>query len=247
VNRSSATPESARLLLVRHGESAWNHEQRFTGWADIGLTHRGEQQMREAGIALSQAAVRIDVVFASLLCRCTESAIALLKAADSLEAGRSFDWRLNERHYGALTGRSKLQAITEFGAEAVHHWRRSYRAVPPPWNHDDAQRHACDPRYAGLGNLPLSESLEQTVARVRELWRDSIEPKLLPGRTAAVIGHGNSLRALAMLLEGLSEEQVSRLEIANGEMRFYALDTSRSASLHQVWRPTTHGPLSTIL
>ena len=245
--RPRVSPERTLLLLIRHGESEWNHEQRFTGWADIGLTVRGEQQMREVGVALIQAAVRIDMLFCSLLHRCTASAIAMLEAANSQKAGRTFDWRLNERHYGALTGRSKPQAIADFGSDAVLQWRRSYRAVPPPWNLDDARRHASEPRYAGLGTLPLSESLEQTVARVSECWSDCIAPALSPGKTVAVVGHGNSLRALAMLLEGLSEEQVSQLEIANGEVRFYELDASRVASLQKIWRPTNQAELSHIL
>lgn len=239
--------EHARLLLIRHGESEWNRQQRFTGWADIALTERGERQMREVGAALIRAEIRIDVLFGSLLQRCTASAIAMLEAAESLQAYRCFDWRLNERHYGALTGRSKPQAIAEFGSDAVFRWRRSYRAIPPPWSIEDARRHAFEPRYAGLDTLPLSESLEQTVARVSACWTDRIAPALSPGGTVAVVGHGNSLRALAMLLEGLGEEQISQLEIANGEVRCYALGTSRDACLQDVWRPTTQAALSNIL
>lgn len=240
-------PSKARLLLIRHGESEWNLEQRFTGWADVGLTPRGELQMQQAGQAIRQAGLDVDEVFTSVLVRCVRSADALLLAAGCPAVQRTSDWRLNERHYGALTGSSKAEAIARYGADRVQAWRRSYRAIPPPWSHDETLRLAMDARYAGLESLPSAESLELTVLRASALWQDLIEPSLASDRTVVVVGHGNSLRALVMQLESLDENAVSRLEIANGEMRFYELGAGRVLHLQCIWHPSATAPNSKIL
>jgi 2,3-bisphosphoglycerate-dependent phosphoglycerate mutase len=232
-------PPTARLLLIRHGESAWNLEQRFTGWADVGLTATGVGQMQELGRCLRQEGVVIDAVFSSALRRCKESASALLHAAGQPQTQPVFDWRLNERHYGALTGLSKSAAVAEHGAAAVHAWRRSYREVPPPlttaelpdaaiWQHGDSTM-----------ALPRSESLEHTVLRVTEVWVQSIQPMLRTAGTVAVVGHGNSLRGLIMQLEGLNEADVATLEVANGELRMYALPSGARPRITRLWRPNT--------
>lgn len=230
-------PLAARLLLVRHGESAWNLSQRFTGWADVGMTATGVLQMQELGRHLHHHGVTIDTLFCSALRRCRESASALLAAAGSAQTPVLLDWRLNERHYGALTGLSKPAAVAQHGCAAVRAWRRSYREVPPALTAGLADAtiwHAAD---AALP-LPRSESLEHTVLRVAEAWTQRIQPALHAGATVAVLGHGNSLRGLAMLLEGLDETQVAALEIANGELRTYAWP----ASAPQIWRPGTGLP-----
>ena len=236
-----------RLVLIRHGESTWNLAQRFTGWADVPLTQRGERQMQHAGAALRQAGLRIDVAFSSLLGRCVHSAKTLLEAAGTPDVPIIVDWRLNERHYGALTGHSKAQAIAQYGAEAVQTWRRTYRAEPPPWGAEDNHRMATDPRYAALGLLPSSESLAHTVTRVNDVWRERIEPAVNSHQTVAVVAHGNSLRALAMQLEHLSENDVAQLEISNAEMRCYQIDAGDAFLLRNVWRPAQESPLSDVL
>lgn len=170
---------------------------------------------------------------------------------DSPSLPRTADWRLNERHYGALTGSSKAEAIARYGADQVQAWRRSYRAVPPPWTQDDVDRVATDPSMeppcAGLEPLPLAESLAQTVLRVTALWQELIEPSLASAQTVAVVGHGNSLRALVMQLEELSEQAVSCLEIANGEMRAYESGAGRTLHLQCIWQPSALAPISKIL
>lgn len=247
----SAPRSQVQLLLIRHGESEWNLAQRFTGWADVGLTPRGVRQMQEAGRAIRRSGLVVDRVFSSMLVRCVRSADCLLLAAGSPSAPRTADWRLNERHYGALTGSSKAEAIARYGADQVQAWRRSYRAVPPPWTQNDVGRVATDPSMelpcAGLEPLPLAESLAQTVLRVTALWQELIEPSLASAQTVAVVGHGNSLRALVMQLEELSEQAVSCLEIANGEMRAYESGAGRTLHLQCIWQPSVLAPISKIL
>lgn len=230
----------ARLLLIRHGESEWNHEQRFTGWADVGLTPVGEQQMQELGRKLVADRVEIDRVFVSRLKRCMASATALLHAMNAPSVPQTSDWRLNERHYGALTGRSKASAVIEFGGDAVLAWRRSYRAVPPPLSRSELGRIAPLAQYPEAEDLPEAESLAQTARRVADFWKQCIRPAMEPGRTVAVIGHGNSLRALAMLLEDLSESEVMTLEIANGELRTYSRSENGRFNWSGIWRPSNH-------
>lgn len=250
-----APRSQVRLLLIRHGESEWNVAQRFTGWADVGLTPRGALQMQEAGRTIRQSGLVVDCVFSSVLVRCVGSVDVFLLAAGCPTATRTADWRLNERHYGALTGSSKAEAIARYGADQVQIWRRSYEAVPPPWTQDDVGRLAMDPmmdlsrdpQHAGLKPLPLAESLAQTVLRVTALWQELIEPALASDRTVAVVGHGNSLRALVMQLERLGEEAVSRLVIANGEMRAYESGAGRGLLLKCLWRPSVVAPISNIL
>lgn len=182
-----------------------------------------------------------------MLIRCVRSVDVFLLAAGCPAATRTADWRLNERHYGALTGSSKAEAIARYGADQVQAWRRSYDAVPPPWTQDDAGRLTMDPQHAGLELLPRSESLAQTVLRVTALWQELIEPSLASDQTLAIVGHGNGLRALVMQLESLGEEAVSRLEIANGEMRAYESDAGRELHLKCIWRPSVVAPISKIL
>jgi 2,3-bisphosphoglycerate-dependent phosphoglycerate mutase len=217
----------ARLVLLRHGESVWNHEQRFTGWADVGLTAGGQAQMRAAAAALHAAGVALEVAFSSTLRRCTESQQILLEALATPGLEQHFDWRLNERHYGGLTGRSKPEAEREFGAAEVLRWRRGYDAVPPPLDEVSA-RHLGALQTDGM---PLSESLEQTVARVTQVWVERLLPALRAGRTAAVVGHGNSLRALVKVIENLEPEAVVGLEINNAEPWIYGFDDTATQTV----------------
>ena len=218
----------AQLILVRHGESRWNLEQRFTGWADIDLTAEGEQQMRAAGLALRQAGIALDQTYSSVLRRCIRSQWILLEAMECFWVPQILDWRLNERHYGALTGRDKALAEREYGPAAVLHWRRSYTAQPPAIDAAAAVFVSIDRRYAGLaaGDIPVGESLQQTVARVHDVWHESIAKSLRTGKTVAIVGHGNSLRALIKIVEGLSDAEITGVEVGNGTPLIYEFDAT---------------------
>jgi 2,3-bisphosphoglycerate-dependent phosphoglycerate mutase len=216
----------AQLTLLRHGESLWNREQRFTGWADVDLTTEGIAQMRGAAAALRGANVQFDVAFTSVLKRCVRSQWVVLDALDCMWLPQVCDWRLNERHYGALTGRRKAEAVQAHGEAAVKRWRRSYDAQPPAIDAAAAAWVPIDRRYAALraGEIPASESLRQTVARVQACWSEAIAPALRCGQRVLVTGHGNGLRALVKLLEGVSDEAIVSVEVPNAAPIVYALD-----------------------
>lgn len=236
------TPETPRLpvanlILLRHGESAWNREQRFTGWADVGLTPEGEAQVLQAAEALRTAGLGFDVAYTSVLRRCTHSQQLLLDALGCAGVPQHFDWRLNERHYGALTGRARAEAVAEFGAEAVQAWRRGYDARPAPVDAAAAAHIPLDARYAPLrpDQLPRAESLADTVERVGAVWREHLLPELRAGRRVLVTGHGNGLRALILLIEGLSGRDVVALEVGNSAPLAYHLDADlRPLSRHEL-------------
>ncbi|MES2188171.1 MAG: 2,3-bisphosphoglycerate-dependent phosphoglycerate mutase [Pseudomonadota bacterium] len=217
-------------MLIRHGESLWNRDQRFTGWADVDLTDEGVAQMRDAAAVLHDNGITIDVAFSSVLLRCIRSLWTLLDAAHCPWVPQVLDWRLNERHYGALTGQSKPEAEQTHGKAAVRHWRRGYDARPPLL---DAAAGAAatenvtiDRRYAGVppGALPTGESLHDTVVRVRQVWQQSMAPVLHGHTTAVVVGHGNSLRALIKLLEDVSDQDIVGVEVGNASPIVYDLD-----------------------
>lgn len=216
------------LVIVRHGESQWNLEQRFTGWADVDLTPRGVAQMERAGKRLRQHGIELNEAYSSTLTRSIRSLWILLDAIGTLWIPVRIDWRLNERHYGALTGQSKMQAEKEYGAALVQRWRRAYDAEPPPISGESGVFVKLDRRYAGLpaSTIPTGESLLQTVARVSETWRESIAPALRMGQSVLVVAHGNSLRALTKIIEGTADADIGRLEIANGEPRVYEFDSA---------------------
>ena len=229
---SSPQAAAARLVLVRHGESLWNQQQRFTGWADVGLTQRGVAQMRAAGRAISRAGIEIQGAFASVLSRCIRSQWILLDALDCIWVPQCFDWRLNERHYGGLTGRTHAEAVAEFGEAAVHRWRRSYDAQPPALDAAASRFVTIDRRYAALSQtrIPLGESLREAVVRVGSAWKDGIAPALRGGRTVLVTGHGNALRGLIGIIERLPDAAVSHIEVANGAPIVYELDAELVAA-----------------
>lgn len=219
---------TARLILARHGESQWNREKRFTGWADVDLTREGIAQMCNAAMALRAAGVDFDLSYASVLRRCIRSLWILLDSLDRMWVPQVLDWRLNERHYGALTGRLRSEATKAYGEKAVRQWRRSYDAEPPPIDEAAARHVPIDQRYAALApfEIPRTESLQRTVERVRGMWNASLAPALRAGRCVALIGHGNALRAMIKILEGVSDEGIMRLEVANGAPIVYELDST---------------------
>lgn len=219
---------NGRLVLVRHGESTWNFEQRFTGWADVPLTATGIVQMINAGRAIAAAGIDIDLACSSVLVRCIHSQRELLEVMKCPWVPQSLDWRLNERHYGALTGLLKFEAEASFGVEAVRVWRRSYEAKPPPIDNKAKTFISIDRRYAHLppGCLPVGESLAQTVSRVFDFWIERLIPAITRGQTVLVTAHGNSLRGLIKSIEKLSDLEIARLEVANGAPIVYGFDSA---------------------
>lgn len=215
-----------QLILIRHGESEWNRDNRFTGWADVGLTRRGRTHMYKAGTSLRREGANVDVAFTSMLSRCVLSQWALLQGMGRVWIPTISDWRLNERHYGALTGLSKNDAINAYGADAVQRWRRSFDIPPPMGAGDGGGYPIIDERYAHvpLGGIPLGESLAQVAARVRPVWEHSIVPVLRGGQRVVVIAHGNSLRALMKLVEHIADDNIALVEVANAIPVVYELD-----------------------
>jgi 2,3-bisphosphoglycerate-dependent phosphoglycerate mutase len=214
------------LVLLRHGQSTWNLENRFTGWTDVGLTERGEEEARQAAALLETAQITPDIVFTSLLKRAILTAQLTLEHMDLLWLPVERSWRLNERHYGALQGLDKSETAAEHGEEQVHVWRRSYDTRPPSLAADDERHPRHDPRYASLAPdiLPASESLSDVVERMLPYWYDAIAPALVRGRTPLVSAHGNSLRALVKHLDGISDDDIPSLNIPTGIPLVYTFD-----------------------
>jgi 2,3-bisphosphoglycerate-dependent phosphoglycerate mutase len=214
------------LILLRHGESEWNSKNLFTGWVDVDLTPYGEEQARDAGRMLRAAGLAPDVTHTSLLTRAVRTGNLVVEAAGRAWVPARRHWRLNERHYGALQGREKRSILQEYGEERFTLWRRSYDAAPPPIGAEDAWQVTGDPRYAGVprGLLPRTESLADVIARLLPYWYDVVVPDLRAGRTALVVAHSNSLRALVAHLDRLSREEVLSLNIPTGIPLRYDLD-----------------------
>jgi 2,3-bisphosphoglycerate-dependent phosphoglycerate mutase len=219
--------ETSKLVLLRHGESLWNLENIFTGWTDVALSEEGEREARDAGRIMTEEQLEFDVVHTSLLRRAIDTADITLAVMEMGWIPVERSWRLNERHYGALQGLNKKETAEEFGLEQVHIWRRSYGTPPPALESTDPRHPRHDRRYASLApeQLPATECLADVVDRMLPYWYDSIVPHLRQGRTVLVVAHGNSLRALVMHLDGVSEEAISELNIPTGMPRFYAFDT----------------------
>jgi 2,3-bisphosphoglycerate-dependent phosphoglycerate mutase len=223
------------LVLLRHGESAWNKENRFTGWVDVDLSEAGEQEAVEAGRLLlaerEAAGLDVGVVHTSVLTRAVRTANLVLDVLDRAYVPVRRSWRLNERHYGALQGLNKAETAERHGAEQVKVWRRSYDVPPPPLAPDDPGHARNDPRYHMLppSAIPDTECLADVVQRLLPYWEDSIAADLLSGRDVLVVAHGNSLRALRKLLEHISDEDIVDLNIATGVPRVYELDDRLSA------------------
>ena len=214
------------LVLLRHGESQWNAENLFTGWVDVGLSDRGCREAEHAGTLLTQAGLHPDVVHTSVLTRAIQTANGALAAAGLSWLPVRRSWRLNERHYGALQGKDKAQTRKEYGDEQFMLWRRSYSVPPPPLADDDPLSPVGDPRYALLPDelMPRTECLRDVVARLLPYWHDAIISDLAAGRTVLVAAHGNSIRALVKHLDGISDAEISELNIPTGIPLLYELD-----------------------
>jgi 2,3-bisphosphoglycerate-dependent phosphoglycerate mutase len=214
------------LVLLRHGESTWNLDNRFTGWTDVDLSPKGVEEAKAAGRSMKDAGLVFDVAHTSLLKRAIRTLWLSLEEMDRVWIPVRHSWRLNERHYGALQGLNKAETAKKFGDEQVKIWRRSYATPPPPLTPDDERHPGRDPRYASLTRdlLPLTESLADTVARFLPYWHDRIVPDVKAGRRVLIAAHGNSLRALVKHLDGVSEEAVVALNIPTGIPLVYELD-----------------------
>jgi 2,3-bisphosphoglycerate-dependent phosphoglycerate mutase len=212
------------LILLRHGQSQWNLENRFTGWWDVDLTDKGVEEAKAAGALLASKGLDLDRVFTSVQKRAIRTANLTLEALDRLWLPMTKDWRLNERHYGGLTGLNKAETVAKVGEEQVRIWRRSFDVPPPPL--DAASQYAAlqdDRRYAGV-TVPASESLKDTIARVLPYYEAEIAPALRRGERVLVAAHGNSLRALEKHLSGISDADITGLEIPTGQPIVYELD-----------------------
>jgi len=215
------------LVLVRHGESDWNAKNLFTGWVDVDLTDKGRAEGVRAGEQLKEAGILPDIVHTSLLRRAITTANLSLDAADRHWIPVKRDWRLNERHYGALQGKDKKQTLEQFGEEQFMLWRRSYDVPPPAIEVDDEFSQHGDPRYAGLGDaMPATECLKDVVTRLMPYWETEIQNDLADGLTVMVAAHGNSLRALVKTLDGISDDDIAGLNIPTGMPLVYELDES---------------------
>ncbi len=215
-----------RLILVRHGQSAWNLENLFTGWTDVDLSDAGLAEAGQAGRELLGAGVAADVAFTSVLKRAIRTLWIMLDEMDRMWIPVERSWRLNERHYGALQGLNKAETAARHGEDQVKIWRRSYDIAPPPLASDDPRHPRLDPRYAGVDprELPSTESLADTLARVLPLWHARIAPELRSGASVLVVAHGNSLRAMVKMLDRIPEREIVELNIPTGVPLLYELD-----------------------
>ncbi|MDH3689733.1 MAG: 2,3-diphosphoglycerate-dependent phosphoglycerate mutase [Gammaproteobacteria bacterium] len=213
-----------QVVLIRHGQSVWNLENRFTGWVDVDLSERGMQEARAAGKGLRDAGYRFDIAFTSLLKRSIRTLWLTMEQLDQMWLPVINDWRLNERHYGALQGLNKRDMTEKHGAEQVHQWRRGYAVRPPALAENDPMHPKNDPRYTGINQLPSTESLADTVQRVVPFWNDTIVPALKQDRHPLIIAHGNSIRALVKHLDGIDDDAIAELNIPTGQPLIYELD-----------------------
>jgi len=215
-----------KLVLLRHGESLWNRENRFTGWTDVDLSAAGAAEAGEAARLLAEGGYSFDLAFTSVLKRAVRTLWIVLDKLDLMWIPVRNDWRLNERHYGALQGLNKAETAAKYGAEQVHIWRRSYDVPPPALTRDDPRWPGHDPRYAGLDEreLPLAESLKDTVARFLPYWHSAIVPELRAGQRVLIAAHGNSLRALVKHLDGVPDAEIAELNIPTGIPLVYELE-----------------------
>jgi len=214
-----------KLVLLRHGESVWNRENRFTGWTDVGLSEKGTGEAIAAGQLLAREGYVFDVAYTSVLKRAIRTLWHVLEEMDLMWIPEYRLWRLNERHYGALQGLNKAETAERHGMEQVMLWRRSYDVPPPPLTPEDPRFPGSDPRYAGLSpaEIPLSESLKDTVARFLPCWHETIAPAVRAGERVLIAAHGNSLRALVKYLDNVSEEEIVGLNIPTGIPLVYEL------------------------
>jgi 2,3-bisphosphoglycerate-dependent phosphoglycerate mutase len=223
-----------KLVLLRHGESTWNKENRFTGWTDVDLSDRGRAEAQDAGRLLLEGGYVFDVAYTSVLKRAIRTLWAVLDALDLLWIPVTKSWRLNERHYGALQGLNKAETTAKHGEAQTKIWRRSYDIPPPPLTPDDPRYPSRDPRYASLtaAELPLTESLKDTVDRFLPYWHETIAPTIRSGKRVLIAAHGNSLRALVKYLDDVSDQDIVELNIPTGVPLVYELDAALKPLKH---------------
>ncbi len=224
-----------QLVLLRHGQSVWNLDNRFTGWTDVDLTEQGVAEAEESGRLLVEEGFDFDVVYTSVLKRAIRTMWIAMDRMDRMWLPVVRHWRLNERHYGALQGLNKAETAEKHGAEQVKIWRRSYDTPPPALGEDDERHAGRDRRYADLapGEVPLSESLKCTVERFMPYWHETIAPDIRSGRRVLIVAHGNSLRALVKFLDGISDEEIVGLNIPTGIPLLYELDDELKPTGHR--------------
>jgi 2,3-bisphosphoglycerate-dependent phosphoglycerate mutase len=218
-----------KLILIRHGQSQWNLENRFTGWWDVDVTEKGASEAWAAGELMKAKGVAPDTCFTSVQTRAIKTLNLALEAMGRLWLPVTKDWRLNERHYGGLTGLDKAETAAKHGDEQVHIWRRSFDIPPPPLDAGSPYDLTKDPRYAGIA-IPDTESLKDTIARVLPYYESAIVPELKAGRTVLISAHGNSLRALVKHLSGISDDEITGLEIPTGQPIVYDMDGALNAA-----------------
>ena len=223
-----------KIVLLRHGESEWNKENRFTGWTDVDLSEKGVVEAHNAGKAMLRAGFEFDMAFTSVLKRAIRTLWLSLDEMDRMWIPVINSWRLNERHYGALQGLNKAETAQKFGEEQVHIWRRSYDIRPPALAPDDERFPGKDPRYQSLtkSELPLTECLKDTVERFLPYWHASIVPEIMAGKKVLIAAHGNSLRALVKYLDNISDEEIPELNIPTGVPLVYELDSGLKVIKH---------------
>ncbi|MBT8103068.1 MAG: 2,3-diphosphoglycerate-dependent phosphoglycerate mutase [Gammaproteobacteria bacterium] len=215
---------AGKLILCRHGQSDWNLKNLFTGWTDVDLTEKGIQEGIDAGRLLSELGFEFDIAYTSVLKRAIRTLWYMLDEMDLMWIPVVRDWRLNERHYGALQGLNKAETAAQYGEEQVHIWRRSYDIPPPEIEADDERHPSFDRRYKGIQNLPGAESLKLTLQRVKPCWTDVIAPDLKAGKNVLISAHGNSLRALVKMLDEVSDQEITGFNIPTGIPLAYELD-----------------------
>jgi 2,3-bisphosphoglycerate-dependent phosphoglycerate mutase len=222
------------IVLLRHGESAWNRENRFTGWTDVDLSESGLAEAHKAGLILKESGFVFDEAYSSVLKRAIRTLWIVLDVMDSLWLPVSRSWRLNERHYGALQGLNKEESARSMGEEQVHLWRRSFDVPPPPLARDDPRFAGNDRRYCGLQSdeIPLTESLKDTIARMMPYWQKVIVPSIKAGKRIIIAAHGNSLRGLVKHLDRLSDEEITKVDIPTGIPLVYDLDDTMEKIRH---------------
>ena len=223
-----------KIVFMRHGESTWNLDNRFTGWTDVDLTEKGIREARSAGAVLKEAGFTFDLAYTSVLKRAIRTLWLTLDEMDMMWLPIKNDWRLNERHYGALQGLDKAETAAKYGDAQVLVWRRSYDTPPPPLEAADPRNSFNDPRYANVPkeSIPLTECLKDTVARVMPAWDEEIAPAIRAGKNILISAHGNSLRALIKMLDGISDEDIVGLNIPNGQPLVYELDADLKPIRH---------------
>ncbi|MFC5460277.1 2,3-diphosphoglycerate-dependent phosphoglycerate mutase [Massilia niabensis] len=223
-----------KIVFMRHGESTWNLANRFTGWVDVDLTEKGANEARTAGRVLREAGFAFDLAYTSVLKRAIRTLWLALDEMDQMYLPIKNDWRLNERHYGALQGLDKAETAAKYGDEQVLVWRRSYDTPPPALDQSDERASFNDPRYAGLpkASIPLTECLKDTVARVMPAWDEEIAPAIRAGKQILISAHGNSLRALIKMLDNISDDDIVGLNIPNGQPLVYELDADLKPIRH---------------